>query len=303
MERFHSLLAFGGLLIFGFAWGTTQPLTKIAVSTGYQPFGLIFWQFLYAVVLLGAVIVVKRIRVPLDRRHLIFYTGVALIGTVLPNSFSYLAAARLPAGIMAVAITTVPMFSLLIALLIGNERFRFSRSLGVVLGVSAMLLIALPEASLPAAGLTVWVFIALIAPFCYGIEGNYVAMQAPRRLNPLAALWGASVIGLLIITPMALVSGQWIDLFKPWQAPEWAMAGTAIAHLIAYSGYIWLVGFAGVVFTAQISYIVTLAGITNSILFLGESYSAWVWLAVTMMLAGLTLVQPVGRLPEVEETP
>jgi len=302
MERFHSILAFGGLLLFGCAWGTTQPLTKVAVSSGYQPFGLIFWQLLYAVVLLGVVIANKRIRVPFDRRHLFFYAGVALLGTVLPNSFSYMAAARLPAGIMAVVITTVPMFSLLIALALGNERFRLSRSLGVVLGVSAMLLIALPEASLPVAGLTVWVFIALIAPFCYGIEGNFVAMQAPRRLNPLAALWGASVVGLLIITPMALLSGQWIDLFKPWQAPEWAMLGTSLAHLVAYSGYIWLVGFAGVVFTAQISYVVTLTGITNSMLFLGESYSSWVWLAVSLMLVGLALVQPVGRLPEAEET-
>ncbi|WP_075997245.1 DMT family transporter [Salaquimonas pukyongi] len=300
-ERSRTLLAFAALLVFGCAWGATQPLTKVAVSTGYQPFGLIFWQFFYAVVLLGAVIAAKRIAVPIDRRHLVFYTGIALIGTVLPNSFGYLAAARLPAGIMAVVITTVPMFSLIIALLLGNERFRLSRSLGIVLGVSAMLLIALPEASLPAAGLAIWVFVALIAPFCYGIEGNYVAMQAPRRLNPLAALWGASVIGLVFITPLTVVSGQWIDLFKPWQAPEWAMLGTAIAHLVAYTGYIWLVGFAGVVFTAQISYVVTLAGITNSIVFLGESYSPWVWLAVALMLVGLSLVQPAGKLPDAGE--
>ena len=106
---------------------------------------------------------------------------------------------------------------------------------------------------------------------------------------------------LILITPLTVLSGQWIDLFKPWQAPEWAMMGTAIAHLIAYSGYIWLVGFAGVVFSAQISYIVTLAGITNSMLFLGETYSVWVWLAVALMLTGLALVQPVGKLPEAEE--
>ena len=56
------------------------------------------------------------------------------------------------------------------------------------------------------------------------------------------------------------------------------------------------------VFTAQISYVVTLTGITNSMLFLGESYSSWVWLAVSLMLVGLALVQPVGRLPEAEET-
>lgn len=32
------------LLIMGIGWGATIPLTKVAVSEGYQEFGLIFWQ-------------------------------------------------------------------------------------------------------------------------------------------------------------------------------------------------------------------------------------------------------------------
>lgn len=294
-------LSFLGLIVFGLAWGTTQPLTKIAVSTGHQPMGLIFWQMLFGVVLLGAIVVWKRIRVPIDRQHLAYYLGIALIGTLIPNSFSFLAAAQLPAGIMAVAITTVPMFSLTIALAIGNERFRMSRSLGIVLGVTAMMLIALPEASLPLPGQTFWVFVALIAPLCYGFEGNYVAKYVPPGLSPIAALWGASFIGIFIALPWALLSGQFVDLFRPWGAPEWAMLGSSAAHAMAYVGYMWLVGFAGVVFTAQIAYVVTIAAITISVLFLGESYSAWVWLAIGLMLIGLTMVQPVGRAPVVEE--
>ncbi|MCP4818147.1 MAG: EamA/RhaT family transporter, partial [Shimia sp.] len=35
---------FGILLAIGAGWGLTQPLTKIAVSEGYEPLGLIFWQ-------------------------------------------------------------------------------------------------------------------------------------------------------------------------------------------------------------------------------------------------------------------
>jgi drug/metabolite transporter (DMT)-like permease len=41
------------LVMLGAGWGLTQPLTKITVTAGYQPFGLIFWQMLIGAVLLG----------------------------------------------------------------------------------------------------------------------------------------------------------------------------------------------------------------------------------------------------------
>ncbi len=292
------LKSFAGLVTFGFFWGATQPLTKIAVSTGYQPFGLIFWQLLIAVVLIGIVLLVLRIRVPFGRRHLVYFTGVSLLGTLIPNSFSYLAAAKLPAGIMAVAISTVPMFSLMIALGVGNERFAFRRSMGILLGVTAMMMIALPEASLPVAGQGFWVFVALIAPFCYGLEGNFVAKLVPPKLNPMAALWGASFLGMLAVGPLALASGQFINPLVPFGPAEWALVVSSIAHAVAYSGFMWLIGFAGIVFSTQIAYVVTMAAILIAIVFLGEVYSGWVWMAIGLMLSGLLLVQPVGKLPE-----
>ncbi len=293
-----TLTAFAGLIFFGICWGATQPFAKVAVSTGHQPMGLIFWQMLIAVIALGIILLVKGIKVPLDRRHFIYYLAIAVIGTLIPQSFSYLAAAQLPAGIMAVAITTVPMFSLFIALAVGNEKFQISRSLGILLGVSAMLLIALPEASLPMPGQTFWVFIALIAPICYGFEGNFVASKVPDDLNPIAALWGASVVGVIISLPWALVTDQYVNLFKVWEAAEWALLGSSIGHVIAYTGYMWLIGFAGVVFTAQVAYVVMISAILISMAWLGESYSSWVWMAIALMLIGLTMVQPIGKLPE-----
>jgi drug/metabolite transporter (DMT)-like permease len=189
------------------------------------------------------------------------------------------------------------MFSLLIALALGNEQFMLLRTLGIMMGVTAMILIAVPEASLPKPELAPWLLVALIAPLCYGLEANYIALRAPRDIYPIAALYGASVIGAFIAGPIAWASGHWVDLFKPWEAAEWALLGASTGHAIAYSGYMWLVGLAGVVFTSQIAYIVTAAAIASSILFLGESYSAWIWCAVFAMLGGLMLVQPVGELP------
>lgn len=49
----------GGLLsllvLMGAGWGITQPLSKVAVSTGYQPLGLAFWQMVITAPLLGLI--------------------------------------------------------------------------------------------------------------------------------------------------------------------------------------------------------------------------------------------------------
>ena len=43
------------LIVLGAAWGGTIPLTKIAVSEGNQPFGLIFWQLVISSIVLAVV--------------------------------------------------------------------------------------------------------------------------------------------------------------------------------------------------------------------------------------------------------
>jgi drug/metabolite transporter (DMT)-like permease len=37
--------------------------------------------------------------------------------------------------------------------------------------------------------------------------------------------------------------------------------GSSVAHALAYAGYVWMVGRAGAVFAAQVSYLVTAFGI------------------------------------------
>jgi drug/metabolite transporter (DMT)-like permease len=285
------------LLGVGIGWGMTMPLTKIAVSTGYAPLGIIPWQFVVVGTVLGALIWARGIRVPVDRAALLFYAMIALLGTLIPNSFSYLAAANLPAGIMALIIATVPMFAMLIALPLGNERFEVRRFVGVVLGTAAMVLLAAPETSLPDQSKLIFLFVALIAPFCYGLEGNYIARFAPPTINPIAALFGASVLGFAVSGPVSVMLGHWIPLPEiarsgAWAQAEWGILGTSVCHAIAYAGYIWLVRSAGVVFASQIAYVVTVSGVLLSAAFLGESYAIWVWLALGLMLIGIALVRP-----------
>ena len=113
-----TIIGYAALLAIGVSWGMTMPMTKLAVSTGHAPLGIIVWQFAIVAALLGAVMALTRIPLPRDAPALRYYAVIAFIGTIVPNSFSFLAAAQLPAGIMAIVIATVPIWALAIALVL-----------------------------------------------------------------------------------------------------------------------------------------------------------------------------------------
>lgn len=296
MER---LFLVGALAVLGCLWGVTVPLSKIAVSTGHQPFGIIFWQLIFSGIFLAIFIVFRKIKVKLRAEHLVLFTCVILAGTIVPGAFSFVAAYHLPAGVVAINISTVAMFSLPIAVMLKMDRFSTARVLGLVFGMCAILALIGPSTSLPDPDKSIYILVSLVAVFSYAVEGNFVAKYGLRGLDPVQTLVGASIVGIILITPLTWITGQWVDLTKAWEAPEWAILIQSILHGIAYSGYVWLVGRAGSVFAAQVGYLVTGFGVIWSIVLLDESYSGWIWGALVLMMIGLCLVQP--RKPDRKE--
>ncbi len=283
--------AFGVLLVLGSGWGITMPLAKIAVSEGYQPFGLIFWQQAIGVVALGLIRVVQKKPITLPPKLLWFFLLIALIGTLIPNSFSYQAAIHLPAGVVAVLISLVPLLAFPIALGLGIDRFTGLRLLGLLTGGIGVILLVQPD-SLPDPAMVLWVPVAIAAPFCYACEGNIVSKWGTHGLGPGHVLFGASLIGAILALPLAISTGQFIDPRTDWGPPEYAIILSALVHVAVYTGYVWLIGWAGSVFAAQIAYVVTGTGVIWSMVLLSERYSGWVWAAMLLILAGMALVQP-----------
>ncbi len=283
---------YAALLAIATIWGLSLPLTRIAVSTGHRPLGLIVWQVAILTLCLGAAQVAARRPLPFRARWLGLFAVVALAGTLVPNSLSYRAAAELPAGVMAIVVALVPMWALGIAAAIGSERATLVRGLGVAMGALAVLLLVGPETSLPDPSKAIFVLLPMCASFCYAIEGNYIAFRGTGGLGPVEVLFGASLVALVVAVPAALLTGQWVSPMRPWGAAEWAMLGNCLCHACAYLGYVWLVGRAGAVFAAQVAYLVTATGVIWSLVLLGERYSPFVWAAFALMLAGIALVQP-----------
>ncbi len=283
---------FLALVAIGAAWGGTQPLSKIAVSEGYRHFGLIFWQTLLTGLLLAVITLLRGRRLWLTRRQWLTCAVIAVVGSVVPGIASYQAIAHLPSGVVSMLLSSVPMISLPIALALGQDSFRPVRLLGLVLGLTGVALLVLPEGGLRGDVSVFWVAVALVSSVCYAFEANLVARWGTAGLDPVQVLAGASLIGAAISLPLALWTGQFISPPWPLGAPDRALLASTLLHAGACTGYVALVGLAGSVFAAQVSYLVTLFGVTWAMLFLGEGYSGWFWAALAVMLLGMALVQP-----------
>ena len=248
--------------------------------------------------MLAATLLIRRQGLPLGPGALGRYLFIALAGTVLPGALSYLVIAHLPSGLVSVLISLVPIFALPLAVLLGMERLRPARVLGILLGAAAVLLLVGPRASLPEPGQRWWALIGVLPALLYAIEGIGIARWGRGGLDPLQLLFGSTLLGLGFSAPLALVLGEWFDPLAvmrvtPMQMP--AVAGIALINVVVYSTYLWLVGRTGPVFASQVSYLITLAGVGWAMLLLGERYTGWFWTALGLMLAGLYLVRPVGE--------
>ena len=60
--------------------------SKIAVSSGHEQFGLLFWQLVVGVVLMAGLSITRGTGLPLTRRAFAIFVLIALIGTIIPGS-------------------------------------------------------------------------------------------------------------------------------------------------------------------------------------------------------------------------
>lgn len=295
----------GVLIVMGAGWGVTQPLTKIAVSTGYQPFGLLFWQMVFGIVLMGTICVIRRLPLPLTAPAIRLYVILSLIGALIPNAISYQAAVHLPAGIMSLLLSVVPMFAFVIALALGTDSIVWRRILGLGFGLIGVLIIIVPSVDLGQRIPVGWAAIYLITALFYAFEGNYIAKWGTAGLGPFQVMLGASLAGGLLVLPVMLISGQYVAPEFPMPAAQQAVAITNVVHVFVYATYVWLAGRAGAVFAVQVSYLVTGFGLIWAWMLLGEAYAPTIWVAMAAIFAGMYLVQPrptLAQSPAIRET-
>ncbi len=280
------------LLVMGMVWGGSFSLAKLATEGGAHPLGLSLWQGLLGGALLFAFCLARRKLPQINRRHAGFYLVCGLLGTVLPSTLFFYAAPHVPAGILAITVAVVPILTYAISLPLKADVMTRGRAAGILLGMVSIVLLVAPGSSLPSRDMVPWVLIALLAAAFYAAENMYIALRRPPGSDALAIVAGMLFMAALMLAPVVAATGSFVPLAPPWGVVEWSIVGMVLANALAYTLFIQVVTSAGPVFASQTAYIVTIAGVFWGMVIFGEQHSLWIWAALAVMLAGLTLVTP-----------
>ena len=97
-------------------------------------------------------------------RYVLNYLIIGTTGLAFPFTLMTFVAPQLPAGIVSMLVVLSPLMTYVFALLARLEHFRWLSLLGTLLGLAGVLLLILPDASLPEAGMVGWVLVCLLAP-------------------------------------------------------------------------------------------------------------------------------------------
>jgi len=287
----------------GVSWGLSFSLGKIAVESGGAPLGIALFQAMFSGSILFVVTLIRRKSFLELKNHLGLIAIIGVLGAVLPGSLFYYAAPHVQAGVLSITIALIPLITYGASVPLGMERFSIKRFTGLVFGIFAIALIALPQDSLPDRAAIPWILLACISSLSYAGENLVLAARTVSRIGPIRMSMGMNIMAALMLFPLASWNDSLLVFSFPFGRMEYAVLGLSMISVVAYTMFVMSVGMFGPVFASQTGYLVTLSGVFWGMYIFGETHSWWVWLALIMMMAGLALVTPRSREKADQEQP
>ncbi|GAB1435994.1 DMT family transporter [Sphaerotilus sulfidivorans] len=276
------------LTLLAALWGGSFLFMRYAVPDfGVVP--LIWLRVALASICLLPLLLLKR-QFGALRRQAGALTVMSLFNSGLPFLLIAWATLSITAGLASIMNAMTPVFTALIGALWLGDRLDGRRSLGLLLGLAGVALLAADKADFRPGG-SGWAIVAmLLATACYGFAANHTR----RYLQGVPALvnaTGTQLVSALVLLPPALWS--WPERMPglgPWLAAlVLGVACSALAYLLFFR----LIARVGASRAVTVTFLVPVFGTLWGALFLGEPVTASMLAGGAVVLLGTGLATGV----------
>lgn len=288
-NRTRILLAFAAVYVL---WGSTYLFIKYAIET-IPPFMLGASRFVVSGGILYALARWRGAPKPTSAElRLAGITGVLMLG--LGNGGVMLAEKTVPSGVVALIVSSVPIWVVLIDWLRPKGvRPRKAMFAGLALGVVGMVILIGPRAIIGEGNIDeIGTLILLVGSVSWSI-GTLMTRWSTRPGSPLvfAALQMLSASAAMAI--MSLVTGDWreftwggmssLSAFSFWYL---VIAGS----IIGYTAYVYLLGVVSAAKASTYAYVNPIIAVVLGWLFANEPLGARTILAAAVILGGVAII-------------
>ena len=216
------------------------------------------------------------------------------IGSATPFTLFSWGQQYIDSGLAGTLNACFPLFSIVLAAVVGEERFSFARALGIAAGIGGISLLLAPTFSGDInAGLGASA--AAMTGFFYAVS----AIAARRHLsgfppaeNAVGFLVGASVL----LYPIAFVFERPLESSPDAKVIGVILCFAVFSTTLAYLIYFRLIALVGATGTALVTFLIPIVAVLLGVFALDEKFGADFFLGALLIFAGLVLADSKLRL-------
>jgi len=276
------------LLGIGALMGLTSNLVKLASAAGWSPVAYLLWSLLGGGLLLLLFTRLRGEAPGLSPRLQRYYLALGLLSIALPNGLLFSSIPHVGAGFASMCLAFPPLITYLLALALRMEPLSRVRLLGICIGLSGSLLLALDKLHSGDSPL-LWILAALAVPVFLGLGNIYRSRCWPAGASPLSLAPGMLLGGALLLLPLALFDVTLAPALHSGPAISLLLVQMAL-FAIVYALYFVLQKLAGAVYLSQIGSVAAMLGAAMAVTLLGEHGSLSMLLAALCIVGGVLLV-------------
>jgi drug/metabolite transporter (DMT)-like permease len=273
------------LVSLGAIWGGSFFLIKLAVAS-VPPLTVAAGRIVVGALLMGAVLALKRVRLPGNSSVWAKLALMGTVGTVLPFALINWGETHIDSGLAAILMSAVPMLTIVLGhFLRRDEQMTGGKAAALVLGGAGVVVLIGPDA-LRGLGKDLLGQLAVLgACACYSV--NSLTARGLAGLSAELVTFGMLAMAAAAAVPLSLA----ID--RPWEldpSPLSLLAVLGLGLLPTALGYIIafrIIASAGAGFASFNNYLVPVFGVLWGMILLGEELEARALLALLLIFIGL----------------
>ena len=238
--RWNTLLAFA---IIYFVWGSTFLAIRVGVRE-VPPFLLAAMRFLAAGIVLYGWMILKGERSPSGREWASAFS-VALLIFVLDYGLLFWAEQRVPSGIAAVMMATIPAFMALSEIiLLRTQRLTVRLTLALLIGIGGVAVLVSHSLNLGGAPIETAGAVALIIAAMSWSVSSALTRRLPLPSSKVMSSGAQMLAGGVLLTVAAIALGE-VRGFRPLAVSSGAWFSLlyliVAGSIIGFTAYVWLI--------------------------------------------------------------
>ncbi len=277
------------LVILSILWSGSFFFYKVLV-TALPPFTVVLGRVAIAAVALNLVLLVYREQMPREPRLWVAFAVMGVLNNVIPFTLFAFAETRISSGLASILNATTPVFAVLAAHALTNEKLTLSRGCGVIFGFAGVaVMIGTNAFSGLGGGNIVAEAACLAAALSYAFAGLFG--RRFRGIAPLKVASGQLTASAIILVPLAAVVDAPWTLAAPGAGVWLALAGIALlSTALAYILYFRLLATAGATNLLLVTFLLPISALALGAAVLGEAVTPQALAGMALIGAGLVAI-------------